>query len=183
MDKQDNFLQRLAAEHDIKTVLQQYCRGVDRRDFELVRSTYHADAIDYHGAYNGGVDGLIEWMTRRHEGVAQSMHLLGNCLIDWVSDTVALVETYCVTYQKLKSGGAASTSDVGLTVGGSGQQTQVRCRYLDRMEKRDGVWRIAKRVVAYESLLLEESPGDTPFSGTMRLATRGKDDPLYELLG
>lgn len=182
MNEHEVFVQRLAAEHEIKNVLQQYCRGVDRRDFDLVRSAYHTDAIDNHGPYNGDVDGLIQWMTRRHEGVAQSMHMLGNCLIDWVSDTVALVETYCVTYQKLKSGGAASTSDVGLTVGGSGQQTQVRCRYLDRLEKRDGVWRIADRVVAYESLLLEESPGDAPFSASMQLATRGKDDPLYTLL-
>ncbi|CAM5221090.1 hypothetical protein CDEF62S_02079 [Castellaniella defragrans] len=116
------FMTQLRAEHDIKRVLQQYCRGVDRRDFKLVRSVYHADAEDHHGPYNGNVDGLIHWMTRRHEGVAQSMHMLGNCLIDWRTDSVALVETYCVTYQRLKENGASSTSDVGLTVGGSGQQ-------------------------------------------------------------
>ncbi|CAM5221765.1 hypothetical protein CDEF62S_04486 [Castellaniella defragrans] len=176
------FMTQLRAEHDIKRVLQQYCRGVDRRDFKLVRSVYHADAEDHHGPYNGNVDGLIHWMTRRHEGVAQSMHMLGNCLIDWRTDSVALVETYCVTYQRLKENGASSTSDVGLTVGGSGQQTQVRCRYLDRFEKRDGQWKIAHRVVAYESLLLEDTPAGSPFAGGMQLATRGEDDPLYAML-
>lgn len=183
MNNTEQFLRRLSAEHAIKRILQQYCRGVDRRDFDLVRSVYHTDATDDHGPYNGDIDGLIQWMTRRHEGVAQSMHLLGNCLIDWPNEMVALVETYCVTYQKLKRGGASSTSDVGLTVGGNGQQTQVRCRYLDRFEKRGDAWKIARRVVAYESLLLEDAPEGSPFADTMQLATRGKDDPLYELIG
>lgn len=177
-----NFLLQLQAEYEIKQKLMLYCRGVDRRDFELVRSVYHSDAMDYHGPYNGNIDGLIEWMTRRHEGVAQSMHLIANCLIEWVSEDIALVETYCVTYQKLKRIENSSTSDVGLTVGGVGQQTQVRCRYLDRFERRNGEWKIGKRVVAYESLLLEESSEESPFSTSMQLATRGKDDPLYDLL-
>ena len=178
----DPFLEQLRAEHAIKNALQQYCRGVDRRDFERVRSAYHTDAEDHHGPYNGNVDGLIQWMTRRHEGVAQSMHLLGNCIIDWRSDTLALVETYCVTYQRLKADGGSAMSDVGLTVGGSGQQTQVRCRYLDRFEKRNGHWKIAHRVVAYDSLLLEDAPAQSPFAGDMQLSTRGRDDPLYTLL-
>lgn len=182
MNENDQFLQRLRAEDEIKRVLQLYCRGVDRREFDLVRGVYHTDAMDYHGPYNGNIDGLIQWMTRRHEGVAQSMHLLGNCLIDWRGDDVALVETYCVTYQRLKQGDGASTSDVGLKVGGSGQQTQVRCRYLDRFEKREGAWKIANRVVAYESLLLEDAP-ESPFAEGMQMATRGRDDPLYALLG
>jgi len=183
MNEHESFLNRLADEHAIRDALQGYCRGVDRRDFDLVRAAYHTDAVDDHGPYNGDVDGLIRWMSRRHEGVAQSMHFLGNCVIEWRSPMLALVETYCVTYQRLKAGGASSASDVGLTVGGSEQQTQVRCRYLDRFERRDGTWKIARRVVAYDSLLLEESPGSAPFAPTMQLSTRGRDDPLYALLG
>lgn len=183
IDSKILFSDRLYVEYEIKDALQSYCRGIDRRDFDLVRSVYHMDAEDFHGPYNGNIDGLIEWMMRRHEGVAQSMHMLGNCLIQWDGDTTALVETYCVTYQKLKLGSESSTSDVGLAVGGSGQQTQVRCRYLDRFENRDGSWKIAKRVVAYESLLLEDSSEESPFARGMVLATRGKDDALYALLG
>lgn len=179
-DHTDEFVERLRAEQEIKSVLQRYCRGVDRRDFELVRSTYYPDAHDAHGAYNGGVDGLIDWMTRRHESVAQSMHMLGNCLIEW-HGSQADVETYCVTYQRLAADGAASTADVGLTVGGSGQQTQVRCRYLDKFERRAGEWRIANRAVVYESLLLENTVEESPFAPNMLLATRSKDDPLYSI--
>jgi len=181
MNENDQFLQRLRAEDEIKHVLQLYCRGVDRREFDLVRGVYHADAMDYHGTYNGNIDGLIQWITRRHEGVAQSMHLLGNCVIDWRGDDVALVETYCVAYQRLKPGDGASPSNVGQKAGGRGQQTQVRCRFLDRFEKREGAWKIANRVVAYESMLLEDAT-ESQFTEEMRMATRGRDDPLWGLI-
>jgi hypothetical protein len=58
-------------------------------------------------------------------------------------------------------------------VGSSGQQTQVRCRYLDRFGKRVEKWKIANRVVAYESLLLEDAP-ESPFAEGMQMTTRGE---------
>ena len=85
-------------------------RGVDRRQFDLVRGVHHTDAMDYYVPYNGNIDGLIQ-MTHCHEGVAQSMHLLDNCLMYWRGGDVALVETYSVTYQRLKPG------DGGLNLG------------------------------------------------------------------
>ncbi|WP_268959227.1 nuclear transport factor 2 family protein [Paraburkholderia elongata] len=45
---------------EIREVHTRYCRGIDRMDFDLVRSCYHPDAIDRHGAYEGGVEGFIE---------------------------------------------------------------------------------------------------------------------------
>ncbi|MCJ7436647.1 MAG: nuclear transport factor 2 family protein, partial [Acidimicrobiia bacterium] len=55
-------LQDLAAQQEIRDVLIRYTRGIDRMDADLVRSTYHPDAHDDHGAYQGGVDGFIEWV-------------------------------------------------------------------------------------------------------------------------
>jgi|SRR5699024_668074 len=177
-ENDEEFIERLRAEDEIKNVLRQYCRGVDRRDFELVRSCYHPDAHDSHGAYNGGIDGLIEWMSQRHHGVSQSMHMLGNCIVNWY-ETHAIVETYCVTYQRLEPSGSGSTSDVGFSVGGSGAQTQVRCRYIDKFDAREGDWRIAARVVVYDSLLLEPPTAEPAFASGMMLSTRNADDPLY----
>ena len=54
-------LQRLLDEAAIRRVHLDYCRGVDRRDWELVRSCYHRDAVDHHGPYSGGIDGFIAW--------------------------------------------------------------------------------------------------------------------------
>ncbi|PCC45517.1 nuclear transport factor 2 family protein [Brevibacterium aurantiacum] len=181
-DSNSRFISDLRTKCEIKDALARYCRGVDRRDFDLVRSVYHSDAYDAHGPYNGNVDGLLDWMVKRHKSVAQSMHFLGNCIID-LKASYADVETYCVTYQKLHPESGGSTSEVGLTVGTSGQQTQVRCRYLDRFEPRQGLWKISRRVVVYESLLLEESTSNSPFASDMILATRGNDDPLYSVFG
>lgn len=79
----------LLAREAIREVLQLYARGVDRRDWALVASTYHPDAHDDHGGYKGGVTGLLEWLERRHASIEQSMHFLGNCLIDFRSDSRA----------------------------------------------------------------------------------------------
>jgi hypothetical protein len=35
----------------IRDLLLRYARGIDRRDLDLVRSCYHADAVDEHGSY------------------------------------------------------------------------------------------------------------------------------------
>ena len=46
-------LQRLIDKDEIRDVMARYCRGVDRADWDLVRSTYHTDAYDDHGDYRG----------------------------------------------------------------------------------------------------------------------------------
>ena len=46
--------------HEIEACLLRYTRGVDRKDWDLVRSAYHTDAHDNHGNYKGGIDGFID---------------------------------------------------------------------------------------------------------------------------
>jgi hypothetical protein len=50
-------LELLLAERAIHRVLTTYSRGVDRLDFESVRSCYWPDGTDDHGSFVGGVDG------------------------------------------------------------------------------------------------------------------------------
>ena len=52
-------LELLLAERAIQRVLTSYSRGVDRHDFELVRSYYWPDGTDDHGSFVGGVDDFI----------------------------------------------------------------------------------------------------------------------------
>ena len=76
-------LKQLLNKERIKDTLVSYCRGVDRREWDLVREAYHSDAYDDHGGYKGNVDGFIEWLERRHQTIEQSMHFIGNCKIDF----------------------------------------------------------------------------------------------------
>ena len=43
----------LIAREQIRDVVYRYARGVDRRDFALVRGCYHPDATDDHGRFVG----------------------------------------------------------------------------------------------------------------------------------
>jgi SnoaL-like domain len=98
-------LDRIAI-HDL---IARYASAVDRRDWARVRDTFHPDAHDDHGEYKGDVDGFIAWVSKRHAEIPQSMHFLGNCLIEFASADVALVETYFVAKQTI-TGGATTAS-------------------------------------------------------------------------
>src|SRR5262249_38336195 len=118
----------------IQDVLLRYCRGVDRRDYALVRSCYHDDAYDFHGSYEGGPDGFIEHLKRnaRWDG---TMHVIGNQLIELDGD-IARCESYCTSFHR-REANEPKDMVIGL-------------RYIDRIERRQDEWRIARRVCAME---------------------------------
>ena len=148
-------LSRLSDRCEIQDLLARYARGVDRRDWDLVRSIFHADAHDDHGEYKGGVDGFIDWVSQRHARIEQSMHFLGNCLIEFAGDDVALVETYFIAMQRLDAdAGTARTllAQGGVDTGDAAVDVDILGRYIDRVERRESTWRIARRIVAFDSI-------------------------------
>ena len=167
-------LQRLLDERAIRTTLARYCRGADRQDYELLRSVYHPDAVDHHGFYEGDVDGFLDWFRTRHRDVTMSMHILANCLIDFVSASSAVVETSCVTVQRVR-GIAADPATVS--------ETRVLCRYVDVLECRDGrSWLIAERTVVYESAVVCGGGVDVDLPAGALLQRHDTDDPGLALI-
>ena len=73
-DENKHALHRLLDKSEIYDSICRYARGIDRGDWDLVRSTYHPDADDDHVEYKGGIDGLIEWLDKRFAGIDNSMH-------------------------------------------------------------------------------------------------------------
>ena len=143
----DKALQRLIDKDEIQDALSRYARGVDRGDWTLVRSTYHVDAYDEHGDYKGTIDGLIDWLDHRFAGVDNSMHFLGNCLIEFAGSDIALVETYFVS-RRLRP----PVGDERKTAGSRDAICRETWgRYVDRFERRDGGWRVAHRAVVVEA--------------------------------
>ena len=91
---------RLEDRHYIQDTVLRWCHGVDRKDWDVVRSVFHPDAYDDHGMYKGDVDGLINWLQGRHPSIAFSMHTLCNLLIEFNGEDRALAESYVVAYQQ-----------------------------------------------------------------------------------
>jgi len=127
----------LLARQEIADVIYRYARGIDRLDFDLVRSCYHPDAYDDHGSYAGDIDGFVAMCEKFLPRWSATMHFMGNMLIE-VEGDAARAETYAVAYHHRADENGVGKDDV------------FGVRYVDRFEKRDGDWKIAYRVVATE---------------------------------
>lgn len=162
---------KLCAKDEIQDCLKRYARGVDRKDWDLLRSVFHDGARDAHGEFNGNSEEFIEWVSARHATVPFSMHYLLNCLIEFTSDEDAAVETYFWAIQRRET-----KSDAGEVIG---TDLEVFGRYIDHFAKRNGEWRIANRKVAYDST------STSPSTNHLRklvgvLGSRDLQDPIYE---
>ena len=171
----DGILARMYDRAQIQESLYRYARGVDRGNWDLVRSTYHTDAYDEHGSYKGGVDGLIEWLEDRFSAVDNSTHFLGNCIIEFVGPDKALVETYYVSRRLRPPIGdelkIAGPSDRMCREGWG--------RYVDVFERRDGEWRVSHRTIVQETSSTSLAIGGAR-DPAMRWGRRDEFDLLFE---
>lgn len=161
-------LQALVDRAAIHDVLMRYCRGVDRCDEELVRSAYHPDAVDDHGYWKGSgwdfATFIVRDIARRS---SSTTHAVTNELIA-LRGNVADVESYVFAYLCPPAGRA---SVVNIFAG----------RYVDRFERRDGQWRIARRTVVHDwSRQLPAAPESLglPLDGFAQ-GRRDGSDPVF----
>lgn len=60
MTPSNALLQEMLDEFELRKLVHSYCRTVDRVDFAQLRSLYHEDALDDHGAFSvGSADSFI----------------------------------------------------------------------------------------------------------------------------
>lgn len=133
----DDRVQALLDKQEIHEVLARYCHGLDRTDRDLLRSTFHPDGTHDHGGTTQPVDQLIDGLDNPARKILKSVaHTFGNALIELDGDTAGC-ESYFLACHRFEHDGA----DWDWMVGG---------RYVDRFERRDGVWRIAHRTAVYD---------------------------------
>ena len=130
-------VQDLVDREAIRDCSLRYARGLDRHDPEIYASPYHPDAIDRHGEFLGRRDDFVPWglALLASEWDAHT-HYITNIRVDIDGDT-AHAESYVLFVQRRRDGG---NHDLG---GG---------RYIDRLERRDGEWRIVARELVNEWL-------------------------------
>jgi len=147
--------------------LTRFRRGMDRFDRELFLTAFHPDAVIDAGDFVGGPEALYEWASDLHErGQSSTQHLLLNHSCD-IDGDVAHTETYYLFVGR-------NRDETNWTAGG---------RYVDKLVRRDGEWRIALRCNAVEwsgmipslSIPFENVP-DLRQNGA---ASRSRDDLSY----
>lgn len=164
----DEELRRFLDEEAVKKVHVRYCRGIDRMDFDLIRSCYHPDAIDDHGEFVGGIDEFIEYGKANLPTFLSTNHFICNQFVE-VQGDVAFAEHYGIAYHRMPAGEDGLEKDWIATI-----------RYIDRFERRNGEWRIAHRRSLVDSdridpVLESLIPRGGPMSGV-----RDRSDPSYE---
>jgi len=160
-------LDALLDKQDILDCLTRFSRGMDRFDRGLFLSAFHDDATIAAGPFVGSPTELYDWAAPMHEqGQAATHHNLLNVTYDIQGD-VAHTETYYLFVGR-------NRDDSNWIAGG---------RYIDRLERRDGEWRISLRTNAIEwSGLAPTLPipfADVPGIFDNGAPSRGKDDPSY----
>lgn len=155
-----NVNDQLVAEREIRRRLLDYCRGVDRCDADLVAASYHPDAIDDHGVFQGSGHELARFATEAiGEHYDATMHTIGDSIIDFTDDQTAYVETYVFADHRRVDADGESLDRFG-------------ARYVDRFERRNDAWRIADRVVVVEWSTTEQL---TPVRGVGRYVRGNRD--------
>ena len=115
----------------LQGLVARYARAVDRRDYALLRTLYHDDAIEDRGEmFAGSVDAFIAWLPQVTAPFELTVHRMFNMLFSVDGDR-AEGEIYGEAYHR--------------TYPPDAQEIIAGGRYLDRYEKRGGIWRFSYR--------------------------------------
>src|SRR5665213_2587570 len=157
-------LQALLDREAIRDCIHRFARGLDRHDDELVASCYHEGALDRHGDFVGSAAQFIQWANALHaaDWIAHHHHLTTHT-VELDGDT-AHAETYCI--------GAFLRRDEPIVDIAGG-------RYIDRLERRDGEWRIAAREAVIEWACAADGAASRFSFGVSSDGSWDRSDPSY----
>lgn len=133
----DPALQLLIDKQEIFELSARYMRGLDRLDLVLLKSVYWPDATDARGFIDGNAHDFCQFAIDLLAAHHANHHMIGQALIDVEGDT-AFGEIYFQAFHRVVENGAE-------------RDFWVIGRYIDRYERRYGVWKIAHRAELNDS--------------------------------
>lgn len=162
-------LRDLVDRQKINDLMTRYCRGVDRVDSDLIASCYHPDGTcEFGSLLLEGDDTVGQAIARAAGSYRLTFHMIGNQMVELRGD-VAGGETYYLS---------ATTVDME---NGEKQLRMRAGRYVDRIEKRGGEWKIKSRIVVEDWCRFFDLP-QLPEGVSFRAGQQGGGDALYALL-
>jgi hypothetical protein len=105
----------------------------DRRDMARLLDCYWPDATSKHGAYEGPTAGFYEYARPIIEGCKHAAHHISNVVAEVDGDR-AMAQSYYFAHHRR----AAQAGD-------GEEDAFFEGRYVDLLERRDGVWKIIHR--------------------------------------
>jgi hypothetical protein len=160
-------MQQMLDEYAVRSVRQRWAFARDHGEWETMRACFHPDAtvrvLWYSGPVAGFLDETIKSFAEREPG-GGSKHWFGNSRV-WVKGDRALLETDAQVLGRNRTGGYLF--DFTLFI-----------RLYDRIERRQGEWRILRMDAIYDRDRLDPViPGSVPadfFAGDRQYREREK---------
>ncbi|MCV0394916.1 MAG: nuclear transport factor 2 family protein [Rhizobiaceae bacterium] len=146
-DKTAAALRDLLVKERLHELEMAYCRGIDRRDPELIRSIYFDDCVEDHGEAWQGTGS--EWVDYIFSGYLLQFEVTAHYVMnEWykVDGERAQGETHRVSYHRRPNG----------------EEVSAGSRTFNRYECRNGVWKIAYRGVTRDWLLESKAAPPDP---------------------
>jgi len=145
-----------------------YMRGLDRLDEALVAAQFWPEARCEYGIFSGNPADFAAFCMAALKEHQRNHHMLGQHLIDFTGPDEAFGEVYYQAYHRL-AGEAGEPRD--LFIAG---------RYVDRYERRDGIWKIAYRSELVD-WVRDDPASDAMLEGApFIMGQRKPADPLYD---
>jgi len=142
LDKLQRDVQYLMDRTAILDCVAHHARGCDRHDADLISAAYHPDGVDEHGfAINSGPE-YGEWANRTHA-------------------ETSIVHTHNITTHSCEIDGDTAHAEsyvIVVLIGRDGRSGQfITGRYIDRLQRRGGQWRIAVRRSTVEGMFVADT--------------------------
>lgn len=185
---------RAAADRsEIANVLGRYCRAIDRLDVELLRSVYHPDGVDDHGAMClNAHEFATKILDMLGSACVHTIHTVTHSVIDVEGDK-AYSEAYYFASHTVAADAKAIEGFFGpkyleeqRAAGALGRRHEYLCtgRYLDELHRRDHEWKIFRRRITLEwGVCRAEQMATEGIPAAFQVnSRRDRGDLVYQLL-
>jgi len=145
-----------------------YMRALDRLDEALLAAQFWSDARCEYGIFSGGPEEFAAFCMAALKDHARNHHLIGQHLLDFAGEDEAFGEVYYQAWHR--------TFDTQ----GAPRDLFIAGRYLDRYERRGGIWKIAWRAELVDWLRDDPASDAMLARAPFLIGARKPDDRLYQ---
>lgn len=127
-------LDLLESKQAITELLYAYARANDRADEALLKSVFWPESTHHHGGFQGKSSDFVGFAFKIVSALKYACHHITNVSIEVKGDKAFSECYYFAQHRRVRKDGSAGEEDVFF-----------QGRYLDDLERRDGVWKIIRR--------------------------------------